>query len=41
MSMATQYRAKALLSLSAVEQRGGNLDEAMRFRLKASSFDIP
>jgi tetratricopeptide (TPR) repeat protein len=35
------YRAKALLSLSAVEQRRGNLDESMRFRLQATSFNIP
>jgi tetratricopeptide (TPR) repeat protein len=37
----TIYRAKALLSLGAVEQRSGNLDEAMRLRLQASSLDIP
>jgi hypothetical protein len=36
-----KYRAKALLSLSAVEQRRGNLDESMRLRLQATSFDIP
>jgi hypothetical protein len=37
----TKYRAKALLTLSAVEQRSGNLDEAMRLRLQAIPFDIP
>jgi tetratricopeptide (TPR) repeat protein len=36
-----KYRAKALLSLGAVEQRSGNLDEAMRLRLQASKLDIP
>jgi tetratricopeptide (TPR) repeat protein len=35
------YRAKALLSLGAVEQRSGNLDEAMTLRLQASRVDIP
>lgn len=35
------YRAKALLSLSAVEERSGNLDEAMRLRLQSSRLDIP
>jgi tetratricopeptide (TPR) repeat protein len=36
-----KYRAKALLSLSAVEERSGNLDEAMRLRLRASCLDVP
>jgi hypothetical protein len=36
----TKYRAKALLSLSAVEQRSGNLVEAMRLRLQASRLDV-
>jgi tetratricopeptide (TPR) repeat protein len=36
-----KYRAKALLSLSAVEERSGNLDESMKFRRQATSFDIP
>jgi tetratricopeptide (TPR) repeat protein len=37
----TKYRAKALLSLSAVEQRRDNFDEAMRLRLQAIPFNIP
>jgi tetratricopeptide (TPR) repeat protein len=36
-----RYRAKALLSLSAVEERSGNLDEALRLRLQASRHDVP
>jgi hypothetical protein len=36
-----KYRAKALISLGAVEEKRGNFDESMKFRLKATSFDIP
>jgi tetratricopeptide (TPR) repeat protein len=36
-----KYRAKALISLGAVEEKKGNLEEAMKFRLKATSIDIP
>jgi tetratricopeptide (TPR) repeat protein len=36
-----KYRAKALLALGALEERSGNLDESMRLRLQATSFDIP
>jgi hypothetical protein len=36
-----KYRAKALISLGAVEEKRGNLDQSMRFRLQAASFDIP
>ena len=39
--MNIKYRAKALLSLSAVEERSGNFDEALRLRLKASCLDVP
>jgi hypothetical protein len=36
-----KYRAKALISLGAVEEKRGNLDESMRFRLHATALDIP
>jgi tetratricopeptide (TPR) repeat protein len=36
-----KYRAKALISLGAVEEKRGNFDESMRFRLQAASFNIP
>jgi hypothetical protein len=36
-----KYRAKALISLGAVEEKRGNFDESMKFRLQAASFDVP
>lgn len=40
-SAPAQYRSKALLSLSAVEESLGRFEESLSLRLKASTFDDP
>ena len=40
-SAPARYRSKALLSLSAVEERIGRFEESLRLRLQASSVDDP
>ena len=40
-SAPAQYRSRALLSLSAVEESIGRFEESLRFRLQASSYDDP